>query len=81
MDSFDWKDYGAKYIVDAVMDDKNLKNGAIIRLHSGTRYTAEALEKLINKLEKKGYLLVTVSELIYKDGYHLDVTGRQIKER
>ena len=38
-------------------------------------------QKLKKELEKKGYLLVTVSELIYKDGYHLDVTGRQIKER
>lgn len=80
VDSLDWKDYGAKYIVDAAMDDKNLKNGAIVRLHCGTKYTAEALEKLINKLEKKGYQIVPVSELIYREGYHMDVTGRQIKD-
>lgn len=80
VDSLDWKDYGAKYIVDAVMDDKNLKNGAIIKLHCGTKYTAEALENLINKLEKKGYQAVLVSELIYKDGYHMDISGRQLKD-
>ena len=43
--------------------------------------SAEALEKLINGLEKKGYRLVPVSELIYKEGYHLDAAGRQMKDR
>ncbi len=81
IDSLDWKDYGAKQIAKTVLKDENLKNGAIIRLHSGTKYTAKALEKLINGLEKKGYRLVPVSELIYKEGYHLDAAGRQMKDR
>ena len=47
VDSLDWKDYGAEDIVDRVCHHKNLENGAIILLHTGTKYTAEALPKLL----------------------------------
>lgn len=79
VDSLDWKDYGADNIVDTVLEHKELKNGAIILCHNGAKYTVEALERLIDGLEKKGYQIVPVSELIYTDEYHMDVTGRQIK--
>ncbi|MGF0031410.1 polysaccharide deacetylase family protein [Bariatricus sp. SGI.154] len=79
VDSLDWKDYGADNIVDTVLGHKELKNGAIILCHNGAKYTVEALERLINGLEDKGYRIVPVSELIYTDEYHMDVTGRQIK--
>lgn len=80
VDSLDWKDYGVKSIVKTVLDSKELVNGAIILCHNGAKYTADALEPLIDGLEKKGYEIVPVSQLIYKDGYHLDVAGRQIKD-
>ena len=31
-------------------------------------------------LKAKGYEIVPISKLIYKDNYHLDVTGRQIQD-
>ena len=49
-------------------------------MHNGAKYTAEALPKVIEGLIAKGYQIVPVSELIYKENYHLDVTGRQIKD-
>ena len=48
-------------------------------MHNGAKYTAEALPKVIEGLKEKGYEIVPVSELIYKEDYHLDVTGRQIQ--
>ena len=80
VDSFDWKDYGADSIQEVVLSHERLDNGAIILLHSGTKYTADALEALITGIKEKGYQIVPVSELIYREEYHLDVTGRQIKD-
>ena len=79
VDSLDWKDYGVYSIVDTVVNHKNLGNGSIILCHNGAKYTKDALDAMINGLQEKGYEIVPVSELIYKDDYHMDVTGRQIK--
>lgn len=81
VDSLDWKDYGVKDIVETVIGSKELKNGAIILLHNGTKYTAEALDDLLTELEKKGYQMVPVSKLIYKKGFYLDAAGRQLKKK
>ena len=81
VDSLDWKDYGVKYIVETVLESRELKNGAIILLHNGTKYTAEALDDLLTELEKKGYQMVPVSKLIYKKGFYLDAAGRQLKKK
>lgn len=80
MDSLDWKDYGADSIVDTILNHKNLRNGSIILCHNGAKYTADALERVITGLREKGYEIVSVSELIYKENYHMDVTGRQIAD-
>ena len=81
MDSLDWKDYGEQNIIDTVLDNKSLQNGSIILCHNGAKYTADALEKVITGLQEKGYQIVPVSELIYKEDYHMDASGRQIKSR
>lgn len=60
--------------------DGNLKNGSIILAHNGTKHTADSLEYLINNIKKSGYEIVTVSDLIYKDNYVIDVNGMQIKK-
>lgn len=79
VDSLDWKDYGVESIIKTVTEHKELKNGAIILMHNGAKYTAQALPTVIEKLQAAGYEIVPISELIYKDNYHLDVTGKQIK--
>ncbi len=80
VDSLDWKDYGADNIVSTVLEHKNLDDGAIILMHNGAKYTKDALEEVIEGLKSKGYTIVPISELIYKESYHTDSTGRQIKD-
>lgn len=79
VDSLDWKNYGVDNIVQTVVEHKNLQNGSIVLLHNGTQYTKDALETIIVELKRKGYTFVPVSKMIYREGYKMDVTGRQVK--
>lgn len=54
-----------------------LKNGDIILSHNGTEHTADSLDKLLTNIEQKGFKIVTVSDLIYKDNYTIDANGTQ----
>lgn len=78
VDSLDWKDYGVDSILDKVLNNSHLGNGSIILCHNGAKYTAEALDSLIEGLQKKGFQVVPVSELIIRENYHMDAEGRQI---
>lgn len=80
VDSLDWKDYGAEAIVQAVCGHKDLGNGAIILCHNGAKYTAQALPSMIENLQSQGYQLVPVSQLIYRENFHMDQNGKQIPE-
>jgi peptidoglycan/xylan/chitin deacetylase (PgdA/CDA1 family) len=80
VDSEDWKDYGAKSIVKEVVNNKYLGNGSIILMNNGAKYTPEALEAVITGLQKKGYEIVPVSELIYTGLYTVDHEGRQFEK-
>lgn len=77
IDSLDWKDYGASDIISRVTESKYLKNGAIILCHNGAKYTAEALDTMIQILKEKGYQLVPISQLIYTENYHMEADGTQ----
>ena len=80
VDSLDWKDYGVDSILNTVLNHKALGNGSIILCHNGAKYTADALDALLDGLKEKGYQVVPISQLIYKVNYHMDVTGRQIPD-
>lgn len=77
VDSLDWKDYGADSIIKTVVNHKHLGNGSIILMHNGAKYTPQALESVILGLREKGYTIVPISELIYKENYEMDFEGRQ----
>ncbi len=77
VDSLDWKNYGTRSILETVLDNKELGNGSIILCRRGGKYTVQALEQLILGLQKKGFGLVPVSSLIYKENYYIDQEGRQ----
>lgn len=79
VDSLDWKDYGVDSIIKTVTQHKHLGNGSIILCHNGAKYTAQALDTLIATLKNEGYIFVPVSELIYKENYHMNHEGRQVK--
>ncbi|MGN0312713.1 MAG: polysaccharide deacetylase family protein [Lachnospiraceae bacterium] len=80
VDSLDWKDYGTASIIDTVCNHKELKSGAIILCHNGAKYTADALDEVLTRLKEKGFEIVPVGELIYREKYHMDVTGRQFQD-
>lgn len=77
VDSLDWKDYGVDSIIKTVTEHKHLGNGSIILCHNGAKYTAEALETLITTLQGQGYEFVPISQLIYRDNYHMKADGTQ----
>ncbi|MGL4799822.1 MAG: polysaccharide deacetylase family sporulation protein PdaB [Cellulosilyticaceae bacterium] len=77
VDSLDWKEYGKEQLIDKVLKHKNLGSGSIILMHNDTKYTKHALDTIVKGLKQKGYTFVTVSDLILKEGYTIDHTGRQ----
>lgn len=81
VDSLDWKDYGVEEIINTVCNHKNLGNGSIILCHNGAKYTAQALDEMLTTLKEKGYEIVPLSQLIYKEEYHMNHEGRQIKKK
>lgn len=75
VDSLDYKDYGTEAIVDRVL--KKVSNGSIVLFHNNATYTSKALPIILDKLQSEGYKIVPVSELIMKENYYIDHTGRQ----
>lgn len=66
IDSQDWTEINRETICKNVLENKNLKKGAIVLLHTIHYETVEALDQLIPALKAKGYELVTVSELLHE---------------
>lgn len=65
LDSEDWKSRN----VDSILKRcKSVKDGDIILMHDLYPTTAKAVEKLVPKLKKKGFELVTIDELLYYKG-------------
>ncbi|ELK45604.1 polysaccharide deacetylase family protein [Bacillus sp. SB49] len=67
-DTYDWKQPGAGKIVANVLT--KVQNGDIILFHDGggdRSQTVQALKKILPELKKRGYQLVTVSELMRMD--------------
>jgi len=77
VDSLDWKDLSAQEIAQRVL--KRVKSGSIVLFHNNAKNTKFALPIILSSLSKQGYQFVTVSELIYKDGYYIDHQGVQRK--
>ena len=75
-DSLDYTKISVEEIVNRVVN--STQNGSIILFHNGVENTAEALDRVLTELEKQGYSFVSVNDLIYKDNYYLDHTGKQI---
>lgn len=63
IDTLDWKYHNSKRISSKVIN--KVHDGDIVLMHDIYTATANSLEITIPKLQKKGYQLVTVSELFY----------------
>lgn len=77
IDSLDYTGLSVDEIVQRVVP--RIENGSIILFHNGVENTAEALDVILTQLTAQGYCFVSVDDLIYKDNYYLDHTGKQYK--
>ena len=74
VDTLDWKYLNTSHVVNHVLT--NAKDGDIVLMHDIYKSTANAVETIIKGLQKKGYKLVTVSELAQAKGNQL-VAGKK----
>lgn len=75
VDSLDWKDLSAADIAMRVIN--GARNGSIILMHNNGLHTAEAVPIILETLKNRGYSFVPVGELIYRENFTIDGTGRQ----
>ena len=78
LDSLDWRGLNCAQMTERIVP--KAKSGDILLFHNGTEHTAESLDSILTALEEKGLSFAKVSDLIYKDNYTIDHTGRQIKQ-
>ncbi len=75
VDSLDWKEMGVTPVVDRVT--RNVQSGSIVLFHNNAKYVAEFLPLVLQRLQEQGYEIVPISELIMKENYIMDPSGRQ----
>ncbi len=78
VDSLDWKDISADEIVKRVLD--NAEPGSIVLFHNNAAHVREYLPLILEGLINEGYKVIPVGELIYRENYHIDNTGKQIDD-
>jgi len=78
VDSLDWKEITSEQIVDRVT--RNVKPGSIVLFHNNAEHVEDYLPNILDKLKTEGYQIVPVGQLIIKENYHMDHTGRQIAD-
>lgn len=77
IDSLDYKGLTGEQMWERI--EPKLEKGSIILMHNGTENTALSLNDIISKIKQKGYSVIPVSELIYKENFEIDNNGKQHK--
>ena len=75
IDSLDWRNLDGAQMLERIIP--KTKSGDIILFHNGTKHTADSLDSILSALSDKGFSFLKASELIYKENYTTDHTGRQ----
>lgn len=78
VDSLDWKDSANAESICRRVTSK-VTNGSIVLFHNDADHTPEALPEILKCLKGEGYEFVFINDLILKDGYTIDHTGKQCK--
>lgn len=76
VDSIDWKGENADLEYSRVV--KKVKSGSIVLFHNDAKNTPKNLPRIIENLKSQGYEFVTVGQLIYKENYQIDYSGKQV---
>ncbi|MBN7771916.1 polysaccharide deacetylase family protein [Clostridium aminobutyricum] len=79
VDSLDWKNISTEQIVDRVT--REVKPGDIILFHNNAEKVTEYLPLVLENLQKQGFKIVPIGELIYYKDYKMDHTGKQCKTK
>lgn len=74
VDTLDWTNNSGEEICERIRT--RIRNGSIILMHNAGGNTADSLPMIIETIQGLGYEIVPISELIPKDGYTTDITGR-----
>ena len=78
IDSLDWQEKGANAEIEQVLNHKHLGNGSILLFHNDAKYTPQVLDTILKGLKNKGFSIVPISELIYREHYEMNHEGRQL---
>lgn len=70
IDSLDWKDVSADFMVRRVMERAG--PGEIVLFHNAGRHTPQAVRELLPRLKAAGYEVVPISQLIYRENYVIE---------
>ena len=73
VDSLDWKGLSAMEISNRILN--GVKNGSIILCHNNSDHILEALPIVLDRLQKRGYQVGTVGDLLIKENYAIDGNG------
>lgn len=76
VDSLDWKGLSAEQIAVRV---QKAQSGDIILCHNNSDHIVEALPLIFEWAKLKGLTFVPVGDLIYRDNYRIDNSGKQIQ--
>ncbi len=78
VDSLDWKGLSAVEIAQRV---QRAQSGDIILCHNNSDHIVEALPLIFEALRLKGLNFLPIGQLIYRDGYRIDNSGKQYADR
>ena len=79
VDSLDWKDLSPEQMYKRVAVD--IQPGDLVLFHNNGKYTVEALPNIIEKIQKDGFKIVPISEVLYKDNYYIDSNSGIMKKK
>ena len=76
VDTLDWKGLSGAQIAERVL--AHAAPGSIILCHNNSDHIVEALPLILLGLKNRGYTAVRLDELVLKDHYTVDTSGKQI---
>lgn len=75
VDSLDWKGLSAMEITTRIIN--GARKGSIILCHNNSDHILEALPLVLDRLQKKGFKVTNVGDVILKEDYFIDNNGMQ----
>jgi len=75
VDSLDWKGIGAMEITNRILN--GARNGSIILCHNNSDHILDALPIVLDRLQKKGFKIGPVGDLVIEGEYDVDSNGMQ----